>query len=119
MAAMGALAGDAFWVSLQDAAPRSKILLPAGAVAGIDALAAARLGGLDKVRYSSRKPPASLSGKLPSDRERVVFEGNARDAALQFPKNANVPPTIPLPAIGFQKPQIRNIPNPPPTHNIN
>src|SRR5260370_42132307 len=117
MAAMGALAGDAFWVSLQEAATRSKILLPAGAVAGIDALAAARLGGLDKARYSSRKPPASLSGKLPSDRERVVFEGNARDAALQFPKNANAAATIPLARIGFEKTEVRIIADPTLTQN--
>jgi aspartate dehydrogenase len=118
IASIGALACEALWLSLQEAATRSKILLPAGAVAGIDALAAARLGGLDKVRYSSRKPPASLSGKLPSDRERVVFEGNARDAALQFPKNANVAATIALAGIGFEKTEVRIIADPTLTQNV-
>jgi aspartate dehydrogenase len=118
IASIGALADEALWVSLQQAATRAKILLPAGAVAGIDALAAARLGGLDKVRYSSRKPPASLSGELPSDRERVVFEGNARDAALQFPKNANVAATIALAGIGFEKTEVRIIADPTLTQNV-
>jgi aspartate dehydrogenase len=118
IASIGALADEALWLSLQEAATRSKILLPAGAVAGIDALAAARLGGLDEVRYSSRKPPASLSDALPSDRESVVFEGNARDAALQFPKNANVAATIALAGIGFEKTEVRIIADPTLTQNV-
>jgi aspartate dehydrogenase len=118
IASIGALADEALWTSLQRAATRSRILLPAGAVAGIDALAAARLGGLDKVRYSSRKPPASLSDTLPADRETVVFEGNARDAALQFPKNANVAATIALAGIGFEKTDVRIIADPTLTQNV-
>jgi aspartate dehydrogenase len=118
IASIGALADEALWLSLQQAATHSKILLPAGAVAGIDALAAARLGGLDSVRYSSRKPPASLSDTLPLDRESVVFEGNARDAALQFPKNANVAATIALAGIGFEKTEVRIIADPTLTQNV-
>jgi aspartate dehydrogenase len=118
IASIGALADEALWVSLQQAATRAKILLPAGAVAGIDALAAARLGGLDSVRYSSRKPPASLSDTLPLDRESVVFEGNARDAALQFLKNANVAATIALAGIGFEKTEVRIIADPTLTRNV-
>ncbi|SDT53947.1 aspartate dehydrogenase [Bradyrhizobium canariense] len=118
IASIGALADEALWVSLQQAATRAKILLPAGAVAGIDALAAARLGGLDSVRYSSRKPPASLSNTLPLDRESVVFEGNARDAALQFLKNANVAATIALAGIGFEKTEVRIIADPTLTQNV-
>jgi aspartate dehydrogenase len=118
IASIGALADEALWVSLQQAATRAKILLPAGAVAGIDALAAARLGGLDSVRYYSRKPPASLSDTLPLDRESIVFEGNARDAALQFLKNANVAATIALAGIGFEKTEVRIIADPTLTQNV-
>ena len=118
IASIGALADDTLWQSLQQAATRAKILLPAGAVAGIDALAAARLGGLDFVRYSSRKPPASLSDALPTNRESLVFEGNARDAALQFPKNANVAATIALAGIGFEQTQVRIIADPTLTQNV-
>jgi aspartate dehydrogenase len=118
IASIGALADEPLWHALQQAATKSKILLPAGAVAGIDALAAARLGGLDVVRYSSRKPPASLSEALPRDRESIVFEGNARDAALQFPKNANVAATIALAGIGFEKTEVRIIADPSLTQNV-
>jgi aspartate dehydrogenase len=118
IASIGALADEALWLSLQRAATHARILLPAGAVAGIDALAAARLGGLDSVRYSSRKPPASLSDALPTDRESVVFEGNARDAALQFPQNANVAATIALAGIGFENTEVRIIADPTLTQNV-
>jgi aspartate dehydrogenase len=112
IASVGALADDALWRELQDAATTSKIVLPAGAVAGIDALSAARRGGLSFVRYSSRKPPASLSDALPTDCESLVFEGDAREAALRFPKNANVAATIALAGIGFEKTEVRIIADP-------
>src|SRR5258708_26191850 len=84
IASIGALACEALWLSLQEAATRSKILLPAGAVAGIDALPPPRPPHLATPLYPPPTPPPNLSSNLPSDRERVVFEGNARDAALQF-----------------------------------
>jgi aspartate dehydrogenase len=117
IASIGALADETVAVPAAGRDAR-KILLPAGAVAGIDALAAARLGRLDSVRYSSRKPPASLSDALPLDRESIVFEGNARDAALQFPKNANVAATIALAGIGFEKTEVRIIADPTLTQNV-
>ncbi len=118
IASIGALADDVLWQKLQKAASHSKILLPAGAVAGIDALAAARVGGLDSVRYVSRKPPGSLSVTLRSDRETLVFEGNARDAALKFPKNANVAATIALAGIGFEATEVKIIADPTIEQNI-
>jgi aspartate dehydrogenase len=115
---IGALAHEDLWNDLQAAATRSKIILPAGAVVGIDALAAARRGGLDEVFYSARKPPASLSCKLPTDRETVVFEGNARQSALEFPKNANVAATIALAGVGFEATRVRIVADPTITENI-
>jgi aspartate dehydrogenase len=115
---IGALADQALWDSLQNAATKSKILLPAGAVAGIDALSAARRGGLTSVRYSSRKPPASLGENLPLNRDTIIFEGNARDAALQFPKNANVAATIALAGIGFDKTEVRIVADHTVTQNV-
>ncbi len=56
---IGALADPTVFGKLKSAAREgnSRILLPAGAVGGIDAIAAMRLGGLTSVRYRSRKPP--------------------------------------------------------------
>lgn len=118
IASIGALADETLWDLLQAAATRSRILLPAGAVGGIDALSAAKRGGLISVRYFSRKSPASLGDDIPRDCETILFEGNARDAALQFPKNANVAATIALAGIGFEKTSVQIIADPTVTQNI-
>jgi aspartate dehydrogenase len=58
----------------------SRIYLPAGAVGGLDALAAAAGGGLDDV---------SLRIVEPGDQERVVYRGDAAEAVRQFPSRLN------------------------------
>ena len=61
---IGALADAALRTRLEAAAEAGggKLVLPAGAVAGADALAAARIGGLERVVYTSRKPPGAWRG---------------------------------------------------------
>lgn len=118
IASIGALADQRLWDALQRAATRSKILLTAGAIAGIDALSAAKRGGLTSVRYAARKPPASLGVGLSNAHETVLFEGNARDAALKFPKNANVAATIALAGIGFERTEVRIVADPAVTQNV-
>ena len=91
-----------------------KVLIPAGALAGIDALAAARLGGLERVRYTSRKLPLAWVGTpaeklcdLGCSRESTEFyAGNAGDAARLFPQNANVAATIALAGLGFDRTEV-------------
>jgi aspartate dehydrogenase len=86
-----------------------KLLIPAGAIAGVDALAAARYGGLARVRYTSRKAPQAWRGTHAEtlcdldaiDRPVEFYRGNAGDAARLFPQNANVAATIALAGIGF------------------
>jgi predicted dinucleotide-utilizing enzyme len=56
----GALADSALEQRLRQAGGRLTLL--AGAVAGIDGLAAAKEGGLERVTYQSRKSPASWRG---------------------------------------------------------
>src|SRR4029077_3913964 len=66
---VGALADPALLARLRSAAQdgNSHILLPAGAIGGIDAIAAMRVAGLTSVRYRSRKPPAAWRG-TPAER---------------------------------------------------
>src|SRR5258708_39763821 len=77
----------------------SRILLPAGAVGGIDAIAAMRFAGPTSGRYRSRKPPlawrgspAGHLGDLGKLCERtLLYTRTAREAALVYPPKANVP----------------------------
>lgn len=85
-------------------------MIPARAIAGVDALAAAWYAGLRAVRYNSRKPPAAWRGTQAErvcdlsalDRPVEIFRGSAREAARLFPQNANVAAKIARAGIGFE-----------------
>ena len=97
---IGSLSDDALRAKLEQAARKgsSRILLPSGAIGGVDALAAARLSGLEQVIYTGRKPPKAWRN-TPAEKlldletlkePTVFFEGSARTAAHDYPFNANV-----------------------------
>lgn len=98
----------------------------AGAVGGLDILAAARLSGIDEVFYTSRKPPHAWRGTpaealvdLETLDEAVTFyEGDANGAARDYPQNANVAATIALAGAGFEKTRVRLVADPAATQNI-
>ncbi len=126
-ASIGAFAQDGVLERLQHAALEggAQLTLPAGAIGGIDALAAAKLSGITQVIYTGRKPPHAWAG---SPAEAVVdlgaltkaeafFEGTARQAASQYPKNANVAATLALAGCGFDETQVRLVADPEATAN--
>ena len=118
----GALADDALRERLVGAARLTgrQILLPAGAAAGIDGLAAHRIGGLDHVRYISAKPPLAWKGTpaekafdLAAITERtVLYTGPASEAARLYPKNANLAATVALAGLGMQRTEIQLVADP-------
>jgi aspartate dehydrogenase len=125
---VGALADPALLARLKSAAHDggSRILLPAGAVGGIDAIAAMRIAGLTSVRYRSRKPPAAWRGS-PAERvvdlgaleERtVLYTGSAGEAALLYPQNANVAAAVALAGLGFDATQVELVADPTAPGNV-
>jgi len=117
---IGAFADHSFAQRLEQGAQINghRIYLPSGAIGGLDALKAAKLnGGLDSVILTTRKPAHSLTAeKLTA--EQILFDGPARDAIEQFPKNANVAIVLSLAGIGVEKTQVRIIADPTVTQNI-
>lgn len=122
LVSVGALAEERLLTELERAAEEggASLTLVAGAVPGIDALRAASLGRLERVTYLSRKPPSAWRG-TPAEGllnlERLMepatfFEGNARTAARDYPKNANITATIALAGIGFEKTEVRLVADP-------
>jgi aspartate dehydrogenase len=119
---IGSLADQALENSLREAAVAggSRLIFSAGAIGGIDALVAARLAGLTSVRYRSRKPPLAWRG-TPAEQivdlagltqATVFYRGSAREAALQYPQNANVAATISLAGLGFERTEVEMIADP-------
>lgn len=119
---IGVLADGALHDELEAAARAggARMILAAGAVAGTDALAAARAGGLESVVYTSRKPPAAWKGTpaeelcdLDSlDGEVTLYAGPADEAARRYPQNANVAATVALAGAGFAATEVRLVADP-------
>lgn len=88
----------------------ARIIVPSGALAGLDAIRAAAIGVIDSVTLETRKLPAALAGAPHLERHGVdpqsiieatcVFRGNALEAAAGFPANANVAAALALAGIG-------------------
>ncbi len=123
----GALADVEFFNQLEISARKgnSRLKLLSGAIGGIDALMAANVGELSSVKYVGRKPPTGWKGS-PAEHQCDLmaltnpfthFEGTARSAAIQYPKNANVAATIALAGIGMEDTKVELIADPNITKN--
>ena len=112
-ASTSALASESLYVGMQAAVRKygAKFLIPAGAIGATDSLAAMRLSGLDRVVYRGIKPPAAWRGteaeelcSLHSIRQSTTFfTGSARQAAISFPRNANVAATVGIAGAGLDE----------------
>ena len=96
----------------------NQIYLPSGAIGGLDLLQNANaLGTVSYVSLTTRKPASSLMD-VPIKEAKVVFEGKAMDAILQFPKNMNVSIVLALAGIGFEKTKVSLVADPHISQNI-
>lgn len=93
-----------------------EILVPTGALIGLDAVRAAAEGTIHSVRMVTRKPPNGLAG-APYLRDRGidlsnlpeplrVFSGSAREAAAGFPSNLNVAAALAMAGIGPDRTEV-------------
>jgi aspartate dehydrogenase len=104
-----------------------RILVPTGALLGLDAVIAAAEGGITSVNMITRKPPQGLLGApyLVDNMDitglaepRRVFTGTARDAARGFPANVNVAAALALAGIGPDRTTVEIWADPTITRNI-
>jgi len=88
---------------------RGSLLVPSGALCGLDGVKAMAVGSIRKITLTTRKPPASLAS-APFVRARrfqlhrlraprLVFEGTPAEAIKAFPQNTNVAATMTLAAL--------------------
>jgi aspartate dehydrogenase len=113
---VGALLGHMHLVDLaRDTGAR--IVVPTGAILGLDAVRAVAEGQVASVRLVSRKPPAALVGApylvekgiaIHAIKEPVLlFSGSARDAVRGFPANLNVAASLALAGIGPDRTEVQ------------
>jgi len=122
---VGAFADPAFLESVESTARRTgrRVLVPSGAIAGLDMIAAAALAPLDSVTHTTRKPPRAFTREqLGTDEEppepRLLFDGPARDGVGRFPENVNVAAAVSLAGIGLDRTRLRVYADPTVTRNV-
>jgi aspartate dehydrogenase len=109
------------------AAKGARILVPTGALAGLDAVRAAAVGTIHTARIVTRKPPGGLKGapylalhNLDMDAittPTCIFKGSARDGARGFPANVNVAAALSLAGIGPDRTELEIWADPTVTRN--
>jgi len=105
-----------------------QIVVPTGALIGLDAVTAAAVGTIHSVRMVTRKPPLGLAGAPYIVEHNIdiadlteplrVFEGTARDAAKGFPANLNVAVALSLAGIGPDRTTLEIWADPTVTRNM-
>ena len=104
-----------------------QIVVPTGALIGLDAMTAAAEGTIHSVRMVTRKPIEGLLGAPHLVENNIsiegiaeplrIFEGTAREAAKGFPANLNVAVALSLAGIGPDKTRIEIWADPTVTRN--
>jgi aspartate dehydrogenase len=127
---VGALADTLFLAELLQLTPirngHSKIYVPSGAIAGIDAIRSVRHIA-DSISLTTKKSPKALAGAPFFTIRNVsldnitkvteIYEGPAVEAVKLFPANVNVAAVLSLAGIGVEKTMVRILADPEATTN--
>lgn len=99
-----------------------KVYLPSGAIAGLDAILAGGIAGIESIEITTRKPPKGLKGAPYLEKnginleglteEKVIFSGNVYEAIEGFPANINVSAVLSLAGIGPEKTRVTIVADP-------
>jgi aspartate dehydrogenase len=105
-----------------------RIIVPTGALIGLDAVNAAAIGTIHSVKMVTRKPIDGLKGapfivenNIDIDKLREplkLFEGSAREAAKGFPANLNVAVALSLAGVGPDRTSVQIWADPTVTRNV-
>ncbi|MGE5513360.1 MAG: aspartate dehydrogenase [Bacteroidota bacterium] len=105
----------------------ARIVVPTGALAGLDAVRAVAEGKVASIRIKTRKPPRGLAGAPYLTQHAIsldglekairVFEGSAREAIRGFPANVNVAVALSLAGIGADRTRVEIWADPDVTRN--
>src|SRR6201994_1269867 len=105
-----------------------QIVVPPGALIGLDAMTAAAVGTIHSVQMVTRKPLKGLEGAPYLIEHNIdisaiksplkIFDGTAREAAKGFPANLNVAVALSLAGIGADRPRVGIWADPALTRNV-
>lgn len=94
----------------------AKIMLPSGAMLGLDALKAVAIGNIHSVTIETRKPPQSLANAPYIIRNGIdlgaltekylVLAGSVVEIAREFPANVNVAAALSLAGVGPERTRL-------------
>ena len=106
----------------------ARVYIPSGAISGVDALKASGMGRIKSVTLTTRKHPLSFKevkyieqrkinlGRIKKDR--LLFNGAAKEAVKYFPQNINVAAVLSIAGIGREKTRVKIIASPATKKNI-
>jgi aspartate dehydrogenase len=94
----------------------ARIVVPSGAIVGVDGLRAAAAAGLEEVSMVTRKPPASFGAEVQVDGRVLrtseieapvrLYAGSAREAIRRLPVNVNVAAAVSLAGLGADRTRV-------------
>ncbi len=123
------ITNDSLYLKYSDLEPEKKslILLPSGAIGGFDAINGIMLEGVNKVTLATRKPLKVFQNSdyiknrginLSEENSTIIFSGNAKEAAKNFPRSINVAARLALATLGPYDTKVEVIADPKIAKNI-
>ncbi len=106
---------------------KEKVILPSGAIGGFDLINSIREIGFDNSTLITHKPLAIFEKslyvkekgiKLYKNKKTLIFDGNAREAAKNFPKSINVAARLALATLGPTQTRVKIFADPTINRNI-